>query len=38
MFAGGLAESNAIDRERWEQRSLLLRMKEGSGKARRYWL
>lgn len=35
MFAGGLAESNAIDRERWGQRSLLLRLKEGGGKARR---
>ncbi|MBZ0069772.1 MAG: cardiolipin synthase B [Thiobacillus sp.] len=38
MFARDLAESDAIDLERWEQRSLLLRLKEGVARLAEYWL
>lgn len=38
MFARDLAESDAIDLERWEQRSLLLRLKEGAARLAEYWL
>jgi cardiolipin synthase len=38
MFAHDLAESDAIDPERWEQRSLLLRLKEGAARLAEYWL
>jgi cardiolipin synthase len=38
MFAKDLAESDAIDLERWEQRSLLLRLKEGAARIAEYWL
>ena len=38
MFARDLAESDAIDLERWERRSLLLRLKEGVARLAEYWL
>src|SRR5574340_578856 len=38
MFARDLAESDAIDPEHWEQRSLLLRLKEGVARLVEYWL
>ena len=38
MFARDLAESDAIDLERWERRSLLLRLKEGAARLAEYWL
>jgi len=38
MFARDLAESDAIDLERWEQRSLMLRLKEGAARLAEYWL
>ena len=38
MFASDLAESNAIDLDRWEQRSLLLRFKEWAAQLAEYWL
>ena len=38
MFARDLAESDAIDLEQWEQRSLLLRLKEGAARLAEYWL
>jgi cardiolipin synthase len=38
MFAKDLAESDAIDLERWERRSLLLRLKEGVARLAEYWL
>jgi cardiolipin synthase len=38
MFARDLAESDAIDLERWEQRSLLLRLKEWAARLVEYWL
>jgi hypothetical protein len=38
MFAKDLAEYDAIDHERWEQRSLLLRLKEGTARLVEYWL
>jgi len=38
MFARDLAESDAIDLDRWEQRSLLLRLKEGAARLAEYWL
>jgi len=38
MFARDLAESDAIDLERWEQRSLILRLKEGAARIAEYWL
>jgi len=38
MFARDLAESDAIDLERWEQRSLILRLKEGTARLVEYWL
>ncbi|MHB1186334.1 cardiolipin synthase [Thiobacillus sp.] len=38
MFARDLAESDAIDLERWEQRSLILRLKEGVARIAEYWL
>jgi cardiolipin synthase len=38
MFAKDLAESDAIDLERWEQRSLMLRLKEGAARLIEYWL
>ncbi|MDA8260266.1 MAG: cardiolipin synthase [Betaproteobacteria bacterium] len=38
MFAKDLAESDAIDLERWERRSLLLRLKEGAARIVEYWL
>jgi cardiolipin synthase len=38
MFARDLAESDAIDLDRWEQRSLLLRLKEWAARLAEYWL
>jgi len=38
MFARDLAESDAIDLDRWEQRSLILRLKEGAARLAEYWL
>lgn len=38
MFARDLAESDAIDPERWQQRSLLLRFKEWAARLAEYWL
>jgi len=38
MFARDLEESDAIDLERWEQRSLLFRLKEGAARIAEYWL
>lgn len=38
MFARDLAESNAIDPNRWKYRSLLLRIKEWSAQLVEYWL
>ena len=38
MFTKDLAESNAIDLDRWENRSLLLRIKEWAARLVEYWL
>jgi cardiolipin synthase A/B len=38
MFARDLEESDAIDLDRWEQRSLLFRLKEGAARIAEYWL
>ena len=38
MFAKDLAESDAIDLDAWEQRSLLLRLKEWAARLVEYWL
>jgi cardiolipin synthase len=38
MFAKDLTQSDAIDLERWERRSLLLRLKEGVARLAEYWL
>ena len=38
MFAKDLAESDAIDPQRWKHRSLLLRMKEWAARLVEYWL
>jgi cardiolipin synthase A/B len=38
MFASDLAESNTIELDRWEQRSLLLRFKEWVAQLAEYWL
>lgn len=38
MFAKDLAESDAIDLDRWERRSLLLRLKEWAARFAEYWL
>lgn len=38
MFAQDLKESNAIDLEQWQQRSLLLRVKEMLARIGAYWL
>ena len=38
MFAKDLSESDAIDLERWEQRSLLPRIKEWAARLVEYWL
>jgi cardiolipin synthase len=38
MFARDLAESDAVDLERWEQRPLILRLKEGAARITEYWL
>ena len=38
MFSRDLAESDAIDLERWKQRSLLLRLKERTARLVEYWL
>lgn len=38
MFAKDLAESDAIDLDRWERRSLILRLKEGAARLAEYWL
>lgn len=38
MFARDLAESDAVDLERWERRSLILRLKEGTARLVEYWL
>jgi cardiolipin synthase len=38
MFAQDLAASDAIDLERWEQRSLILRLKEWAARLAEYWL
>ncbi len=38
MFARDLAESNAIDLELWEQRSLPTRVKEWAARLAEYWL
>ena len=38
MFARDLAESDAIDLERWEQRSLPTRVKEWAARLVEYWL
>jgi cardiolipin synthase len=38
MFANDLAESDAIDLEHWQRRSLLLRLEEGLARLAEYWL
>jgi cardiolipin synthase len=38
MFAKDVAESDAIELDRWEQRSLLLRCKEWAARRLEYWL
>jgi len=38
MFAKDLAESDAVDLDRWEQRSLLFRLKEWAARLVDYWL
>lgn len=38
MFAKDLAQSDAIDLDRWEQRSLLFRIKEWAARLVEYWL
>lgn len=38
MFIKDLAESDAIDLERWEQRPLLFRLKEWTARLAEYWL
>jgi len=38
LFAKDLAESDAIDLDHWEQRSLLLRLKEVAARLAKYWL
>ncbi|MGK2951895.1 MAG: phospholipase D-like domain-containing protein [Thiobacillus sp.] len=38
MFAADLAESDAIDLDHWEQRSLLFRLKEWAARLAEYWL
>jgi cardiolipin synthase len=38
MFEDDLAESRAIDLERWQRRSVVLRMKEWSARLWEYWL
>jgi cardiolipin synthase A/B len=38
MFARDLAESDTIDLEHWEQRSLILRLKERAARIVEYWL
>jgi cardiolipin synthase len=38
MFAKDLAESDAIDLDRWKRRSLILRLKEGAARLVEYWL
>ena len=38
MFAKDLAESDAIDPQRWKHRSLLFRMKEWAARLVEYWL
>lgn len=38
MFAHDLAESDAVDLDRWKRRSLLLRLKEGAARLAEYWL
>jgi len=38
MFAKDLAESDAIDLDRWEQRSLILRLKAWVARLVEYWL
>jgi cardiolipin synthase len=38
MFARDLAESDAIDLDHWERRSLILRLKEGAARIAEYWL
>jgi cardiolipin synthase len=38
MFARDLAESDAIDLDRWKHRSLMLRLKEWLARIAEYWL
>lgn len=38
MFAKDLAESDAIDLEHWERRSLIMRLKERAARIIEYWL
>ncbi len=38
MFAADLAESDAINLDQWEQRSLLFRLKEWAARLAEYWL
>nr|WP_296672827.1 cardiolipin synthase [Sulfuricaulis sp.] len=38
MFTRDLAESNAIDLDRWKERSLMLRLKEWLARFAEYWL
>ena len=38
MFARDLAESDAIELERWERRSPMLRLQEGAARILEYWL
>jgi cardiolipin synthase len=38
MFAKDLAQSDAIDLDRWERRSPLLRLKEWAARLAEYWL
>lgn len=38
MFARDLAESDAIDLEQWEDRSILLRLQEWAARLAEYWL
>jgi len=38
MFARDLAESDAIDLDRWEHRPLLFRLKEWAALLAEYWL
>jgi cardiolipin synthase len=38
MFARDLAESNAIELQQWQNRSILLRLQEWTARLIEYWL